>query len=80
MAEAGYFSQMDYSHMVREGELYSIVFGDMVCVGFDPETGEDRDITDEEAARVAERFGGSESIQSGAVEFLRMAFRRRAAV
>ena len=80
MAGAGYLSQMDYSHAVEEGELYSIVFGNMVCVGFDPETGEDRDIIDEEAARVVERFGGGESIQSGAVEFLRLAFRKRVAV
>ena len=80
MAEAGYLSQMDFSHAVEEGDLYSIVFGDMVCVGFDPETGEDRDITDEETARVVERFGGSESIQSGAVEFLRLALRKRVAV
>ena len=35
MAEMGYLSQMDYSHAVEEGELYSIVFGNMVCVGFD---------------------------------------------
>ena len=79
MAEMGYLSQMDYSHVVEEGELYSIVFGDMVCVGFDPETGEDRDITDTEAERVMERFGSAESIESGAVEYLRLAFRRRAA-
>lgn len=80
MADAGYLSQMDYSHAVEEGDLYSIVFGDMVCVGFDPETGEDRNITDEETARVIERFGSSESIQSGAVEFLRLALRKRVAV
>lgn len=80
MADAGYLSQMDYSHAVEEGELYSIVFGDMACVGFDPETGGDRDITDEECERAVGRFGGTESIQSGAVEFLRLAFRRRVAV
>lgn len=80
MADAGYLSQMDYSHAVEEGELYSVVFGDMVCVGFDPETGEDRDIADEECERVAGRFGGEESIQSGAIEYLRLALRKRAAV
>lgn len=77
MAEMGYLSQMDYSHAVEEAELYSIVFGDMVCVGFDLETGEDRDLTDTEAERVVERFGSVESIESGAVEYLRLAFRRR---
>ena len=74
----GYLSQMDYSHVVEEGELYSIVFGDMVCVGFDPETGEDRDITDAEAERVMDRFGSDESIMSGGFELIRMMMRRRA--
>ena len=78
MAEAGYLSQMDFSHAVAEGELYSIVFGDMVCVGFDPDTGEDRDITDEEARRVVERFGSDESIESGGLELIRAMLRRRA--
>ena len=79
MAEMGYLSQMDYSHVVEEGELYSIVFGDMVCVGFDPETGEDRDISDAEAERVMDRFGSDESIISGGCELIRMMMRRRAA-
>lgn len=78
MAEMGYLSQMDYSHAVEEGELYSIVFGDMVCVGFDPETGEDRDITDAEAERVMERFGSDESIMSGGLGLIRMIARGKA--
>lgn len=78
MAEMGHLSQMDYSHVVEEGELYSIVFGDMVCVGFDPETGEDRDITNAEAERVMDRFGNDESIMSGGFELIRMMMRRRA--
>ena len=78
MTEMGYLSQMDYAHVVEEGELYSIVFGDMVCVGFDPETGEDRDITDAEAERVMDRFGSDESIMSGGFELIRMMMRRRA--
>lgn len=79
MAELGYLSQMDYSHVVEEGELYSIVFGDMVCVGFDPETGEDRDITDAEAERVMKRFGSGESIMSGGLELIWTMLRSRAA-
>ena len=70
---------MDFSHAVAEGELYSIVFGDMVCVGFDLETGEDRDITDAEAQRVMERFGSDESIESGGLELVRMMMRGRVA-
>lgn len=52
------------------GEVLDIAFGPLVCVGFDPETGRDRDITDKEAARVARRFGGLDSIVSGKVEAL----------
>ena len=59
-------------------EAAGYIFGDMVCVGFDPETGEDRDITDEEAQRVMERFGSDESIESGGLELIRAMLRRRA--
>ena len=65
-------SPNDPSHAVKPDELYDIVFGDMVCVGFDPKTGEDRDITPEERERVTERFGSRESIESGYLEALRI--------
>lgn len=68
MVEAGYASQEDPSRAVREGELFHIAFGDLVCVGFNAETGEDRDISDAECARVMERFGTFESIVSGPLE------------
>ena len=44
MEDAGFLSQLDFATPVREGDLYAIVFGDMVFTGFDPETGESRDI------------------------------------
>lgn len=50
----------------------------MVCAGFDPETGENRDITDEEAQRVMECFGSDESIESGGLELIRTMLRSRA--
>lgn len=56
MEEAGYISQLDYSHAVREGELYTILCGDLVAVGFDPKTGEDRDLTDAEVSLVGDYF------------------------
>ena len=55
---------------VREGDLLEILFGDVLCVGYDPETGEDRDVTDEEVARVRERFGTLRSLDSGWMEAL----------
>lgn len=56
MEEAGYISQLDYDHAVKEGELYTVLFGDLVAVGYDPETGEDRDLTDSEVATVSDYF------------------------
>ena len=63
---------------VHEGDLLDILFGDVLCVGLDPETGESRDVTDEEAQRVMDRFGSDESIESGGLEFIRTMLRSRA--
>lgn len=43
------------------GTLVDIIFGDFVCCGFDPDTGEDRDIADEQEAMVRERFADANS-------------------
>lgn len=57
---------------VKRGDVLDILFGDFVCIGFDAETGEDRDITEEEAAKVFDRFGSKWSIESGWAEALRI--------
>lgn len=57
---------------VKRGELLEILFGDFVCIGYDPETGEDRDVTEEEIMRVRERFESLRSIDSGLLEVLRI--------
>lgn len=57
---------------VKRGDLLEILFGDILCVGFDPKTGCDRDVTDEEIKRVNERFGTARSIDSGLTEALRI--------
>ena len=56
MAKAGYLSQLDYSKVVEMGDFYTILNGDIVAVGFDPETGESRSLTDGETARVEGYF------------------------
>lgn len=56
----------------KEGELLDVIFGDFVAIGFDPDTGEDRDITEAEAEKVVARFGSSRSIESGLVEAMRI--------
>lgn len=77
MEDAGFLSQLDFATPVHEGDLFTIVFGDMVFCGFDPETGESRDISREECERVRERFGGTASIDSGASELLSLALAGR---
>ena len=63
---------------VKSGDLLEILFGDILCVGYDPETGEDRDVTDEEIKRVRERFGTLRSIDSGWMEALTIKLQARA--
>lgn len=70
MEEAGYISQLDYDHAVKEGELYTVLFGDLVAVGYDPETGEDRDLTDSEVATVSDYFTKVSAPGSGFREVL----------
>lgn len=70
MEEAGYISQLDYDHAIKEGELYTVLFGDLVAVGYDPETGEDRDLTDSEVATVSDYFTKVSTPGSGFREVL----------
>ena len=56
MAEEGYLSQLDFRTVPPEGELYTIVFGDFVVTSWDPETGEDASLSDEQAAWALEEF------------------------
>lgn len=39
MEKAGYLSQLDYTKPVEMGDFYTVLNGDIVAVGFDPETG-----------------------------------------
>ncbi|MCR0235694.1 DUF3846 domain-containing protein, partial [[Clostridium] innocuum] len=81
MEEAGYLSMMDYSSPVKEGELYSILCGDLVAVGFDFETGENRDLSVDEMSRVADYFTEVSKPGSGIEEVIaiRMGQRREEA-
>lgn len=70
MEEAGYLSQMDFAHVAKEGELYTILFGDIVAVGFDPETGGSRDLTLNEIDEVTDYFTNVSGPASGLMEVL----------
>ena len=63
---------------VKRGDLLDVLYGDILCVGFDAETGEDRDITDEEVECVMRRFGTRRSIESGMLEVLCVQFGAKA--
>lgn len=56
MEKVGYISQMDYRTPVKEGDLYAILHGDIVAVGYNPETGDSRSLTDGEVSEVTEYF------------------------
>lgn len=58
MAEAGCLSEIDGSRL-GEGDLAAVIFGRAVAVGFDPATGEDVDLTDEQAELVKRTFSES---------------------
>ena len=58
--------------IIHEGDVLDIIYGNFVAIGFDPISGEDRDITDEEIDKVMERFGTAESIESGMIEAMRI--------
>lgn len=59
---------------VRKGQCLDIISGDFICIGFDPETGEDRDVSEEEIARVRDAFAGPGSIDSGVMEVMAIRF------
>lgn len=69
---AGYISTMDMSSPAREGELYTILLGDVVAVGYDPEIGESVSLNDEQAARVVDYFTHDSPPGSGDYEVLRI--------
>ena len=71
MEQAGYLSQID-GQPVREGDLFTILFGNIVAVSYDRNAeGETvaRDITDEEFANLAKAF---EEPNTGFWEVLRI--------
>lgn len=55
MEHEGYLSQMDFSHVAKEGELYTILFGNIVAVSYDDE-GELQDLPHDQFNRLTEQF------------------------
>ena len=59
MQEMRYLSMMALASFkaVRKGDLYTVLFGPIVAVGYDPDTGADRDLEPEELETVMRDFG-----------------------
>lgn len=72
MEEDGYLSGMDFTRPAKEGELYTVLFGDIAAVGFDPETGENRSLTAEESSIVCDYFTKVSGINSGVKEIVKL--------
>lgn len=56
MERDGYLSQLSMKEVSREDELYTVMFGNIVCVGCDEKTGECRDLTEDEECRAWSYF------------------------
>ena len=59
MQEMRYLSMMAPASFkaVRKGDLYTVLFGPIVAVGYNPDTGADRDLEPEELETVMRDFG-----------------------
>lgn len=56
MAEEEYASPEDPYRPVKEGEAYTILYGNIIACGYDPETGETRSLTDGQEREVRDYF------------------------
>ena len=63
---------------VREGDLYGLLFGDIVALGYDAMEGTSRSLTDEEVARVSEYFTSESGPGSGLAEVVAVRYDNRA--
>lgn len=62
----------DYRHVPAEGELYTILHGQIVALGFDPNSGASVSLTEEQAETVTEYFTETSPAGSGLLENLRL--------
>ena len=75
MKEEGFVSQADPCRPVEEDELYTILHGDIVAVGFDPETGEDRSLSAAEKSEVMRYFAETSPAGSGLLAMIALKMR-----
>lgn len=70
MAEEGYASPKDPCRPVTPGEPYTILHGNIIAVGHDPQTGEARSLTDGEEQEVRDYFHRASRPGSGVMAVL----------
>lgn len=56
MEETGYLSQLDMKTPVQEGDLYGVLFGNIIAAGVDPSTGFERSLTSQEISQITDYF------------------------
>lgn len=61
---------------IKHGSPVAVLYGNIIAVGFDPETGENRDLTDNEANQVREYFHQLSKPGSGVMAALRSRYAR----
>lgn len=66
------YLSMDYTSVVKRGDLYGLICGTFIAVSYDVNTGKPRDISIEEWLKVCETFAGVRSILSGMLEVRRI--------
>lgn len=68
MADAEYLSQLDYKTVVKPDDLYTVIHGPMLAVGYDSETGREVSLTDSQAEKVIRYFTEVSPPMSGLYE------------
>lgn len=78
MVEQGYLSQLDMSRVVKEGELYSILFGDILAVAYDVDEDWEMTVRDISAEEFSEFYKTFEDPDSGIMAAMALQFGRAA--
>ena len=68
MADAEYLSQLDYKTVVKPDDLYTVIHGPMLAVGYDSDTGREVSLTDSQAEKVIRYFTEVSPPMSGLYE------------
>lgn len=77
MIDAGYVSPSNWNRVLDPGECHTVLFGEIIATGYDPESGDNVDLTTEQIARLKGYFTYMSRPQSGKLEAIRISERKR---